>query len=361
MSAVDWWNQVRQWKLPIGWCFLFGLLLLAIFVFNNDALSWKRNKHHETHKDAAVGTGTEEWPLCVGDLLENEDSHYEIESTRVFSSDRLNSKTPCRILQYKAEQVVACLDELNDLTKKYPNRREELHFAFIGDSRTRQQFFNFVRLIPQYDKISSPSIVPENYHNDVEVTSNLLNIRVSFKWRPLVSDDVTEEIRRWVHSANETDRPYLIFLGMAVWHMLQSEGADYQLYLKNLLNLAPVLDQLANDSQIIWLNQYPSVDFNKEIGVFKTDGIASEKIHRYNEVARRVFQNHTKVRVWDSSNLFAEEYVRACAVLERDEQSSPLRRCPSVQFNCNDFLHTGDVALSQATQLLVNDVCNELA
>lgn len=71
------------------------------------------------------------------------------------------------------------------------------------------------------------------------------------------------------------------------------------------------------------------------------------------------YRNHTNIRVWDSSNLFAEEYVRGCAILERDEQSSPLRRCPSVQFNCNDFLHTGDVALSQATQLLVNDVCNE--
>lgn len=172
---------------------------------------------------------------------------------------------------------------------------------------------------------------------------------------------------------------------MAVWHMLQSEGADYQLYRKKLLNLAPVLDQLAHDSQIVWLNQYPSVDFNQEIGVFKTDGIVSEKIHRYNEVARLLLQlvisfkktpelgllksmrvkrvlryrNHTNIRVWDSSNLFAEEYVRGCAILERDEQSSPLRRCPSVQFNCNDFLHTGDVALSQATQLLVNDVCNE--
>lgn len=76
--------------------------------------------------------------------------------------------------------------------------------------------------------------------------------------------------------------------GMAVWHMLQSEGADYQLYRKKLLNLAPVLDQLAHDSQIVWLNQYPSVDFNQEIGVFKTDGIVSEKIHRYNEVARRL-------------------------------------------------------------------------
>lgn len=134
--------------------------------------------------------------------------------------------------------MVACLDALNDLTTKTQNGRGELHFAFIGDSRTRQQFFNFVRvskdklairmfhgwlkkrflshrfqLIPQYDKKSSPSIVPDNYHNDVEVTSNLLNIRVSFKWRPLVSDDVTKELR-WLVNSNKTDRPYVIFLGI---------------------------------------------------------------------------------------------------------------------------------------------------
>ncbi|XP_057368446.2 N-acetylneuraminate 9-O-acetyltransferase-like [Daphnia carinata] len=348
----DRWNQFRPWVLFIGCCFLFGLLLLVIFVFS--VPSRRRNERHESHRDGGIATRTEEWPLCVGNRLVNKGSHYEKES----AGNRLKSKTtPCRVQQYKTEQVVACLDELNDLENVIGNRSRELHFAFIGDSRTRQQFFNFVRLIPQYDKTSSPIIIPENYHNDVEVSSVLLNIRVSFKWRPLVSDDVTEEIRRWVNS-NETDRPYLIFLGMAVWHMLQSEGADYQLYRKKLLNLAPVLDQLANESQIIWLNQYPSVDFNKEIGVFKTDGITSEKIHGYNEVARRLFENHSNVRVWDTSNLFAEEYVRACAVLERDEQSSPLRRCPSVQYNCNDFLHTGDVALSQATQLLVNDICN---
>ncbi|XP_045028868.1 N-acetylneuraminate 9-O-acetyltransferase isoform X1 [Daphnia magna] len=272
--SVDCWNRVRQWLLLIGCCFVFALLLLAIFVCNND---------HETHEDGGAATRTEEWPLCVGNLLESEGSHYEKESTGIFSGNRLKSKTiPCRIQHYKAEQMVACLDALNDLTTKTQNGRGELHFAFIGDSRTRQQFFNFVRLIPQYDKKSSPSIVPDNYHNDVEVTSNLLNIRVSFKWRPLVSDDVTKELR-WLVNSNKTDRPYVIFLGMAVWHMLQSEGADYQLYRKKLLNLAPVLDQLAHDSQIVWLNQYPSVDFNQEIGVFKTDGIVSEKIHRYNE------------------------------------------------------------------------------
>lgn len=27
-------------------------------------------------------------------------------------------------------------------------------------------------------------------------------------------------------------------------------------------------------------------------------------------------------------------------------------------FNCDDYIHTGNVALSQATQLLLNDICN---
>lgn len=70
-----------------------------------------------------------------------------MESTGIFSGNRLKSKTiPCRIQHYKAEQMVACLDALNDLTTKTQNGRGELHFAFIGDSRTRQQFFNFVRV-----------------------------------------------------------------------------------------------------------------------------------------------------------------------------------------------------------------------
>jgi hypothetical protein len=74
---------------------------------------------------------------------------------------------------------------------------------------------------------------------------------------------------------------------MVVWHMLQEHGADFQLYQEKLTGIAPMLGQLANDSQVIWLNQYPTADYNGEIGNLKTD-IHSEKIHHYNEAVLRI-------------------------------------------------------------------------
>jgi hypothetical protein len=70
----------------------------------------------------------------------------------------------------------------------------------------------------------------------------------------------------------------------------------------------------------------------------------------------------SKIRVWDSSNPLAEEYVRGCATLKRDElfeiDDRPYPFKDVAYADCNDYIHTGYSALSQATQLLFNDICN---
>jgi hypothetical protein len=69
--------------------------------------------------------------------------------------------------------------------------------------------------------------------------------------------------------------------------MMREHGADFQLYQEKLTELAPMLGQLANASQVIWLNQYPTADFNGEKGNLKNE-IHSEKIHHYNKAIRRI-------------------------------------------------------------------------
>ncbi len=76
-----------------------------------------------------------------------------------------------------------------------------------------------------------------------------------------------------------------------------------------------------------------------------------------------VFRNHSKIRIWESSNALAEEYVRGCLLLKRDSSGFILFSQPSVVnskpfINCRDFVHTGTVAITQATQILFNDICN---
>jgi hypothetical protein len=75
--------------------------------------------------------------------------------------------------------------------------------------------------------------------------------------------------------------------GIAVWHMLQSQGANFSLYQKKLNEFAPILGQLSNVSQVIWLNQYPTVDFYGNINAHNTD-IHLQKIHHYNQAVRRI-------------------------------------------------------------------------
>ena len=65
--------------------------------------------------------------------------------------------------------------------------------------------------------------------------------------------------------------------------MLSSNGADYEQYLNKLIILGKVLENLAKYSQVIWLNQYPTID-PAHWDIF------SEKIHRYNEGIRKSFK-----------------------------------------------------------------------
>lgn len=77
------------------------------------------------------------------------------------------------------------------------------------------------------------------------------------------------------------------------------------------------------------------------------------------------------IRVWDSSNPLAEEYIRGCIafperVIRKIVNAQVLEQEVNEFFNieqfidCQDFIHTGYVALSQATQLLYNDICNAI-
>ena len=61
--------------------------------------------------------------------------------------------------------------------------------------------------------------------------------------------------------------------------------------------------------------------------------------------------------IWDSANPLAEEYVRACELLRRHDVHLG-REWFEAYYNCVDFIHTGYSALSQTTQILLNDICH---
>ena len=71
--------------------------------------------------------------------------------------------------------------------------------------------------------------------------------------------------------------------------MLESNGANYKLCKEKMIELGSALSQLTNTSQVIWLNQYPTVDFYGNISDHNTD-IFAEKIRQYNEASRRILE-----------------------------------------------------------------------
>ena len=64
-------------------------------------------------------------------------------------------------------------------------------------------------------------------------------------------------------------------------------------------------------------------------------------------------RNHSGIRIWDSSNPLAEEYVRSYTFVQRRVSGDY-----AISYaNCKDYIHTGYAALSEGTPLLFNDVC----
>lgn len=88
-------------------------------------------------------------------------------------------------------------------------------------------------------------------------------------------------------------------LGLSTHHMLHESNSNQQLYAQGLTKLAPVLQRIANTStRVIWLRQYPVIDFYGSTGSHNTD-IFSAKIHQFNEESERIlrYANHF-LRSW---------------------------------------------------------------
>jgi hypothetical protein len=77
--------------------------------------------------------------------------------------------------------------------------------------------------------------------------------------------------------------------GIEVYHMLQQHGADLQLYKKKISEVSTILGKIASTSQIIWLNQYPTVDFYSEISE-SSSAIHTDKIHHYNGAVKLILK-----------------------------------------------------------------------
>jgi hypothetical protein len=71
-------------------------------------------------------------------------------------------------------------------------------------------------MIPNYDWVTVPSPIPPKYHGEIEMTSSILRLRVSFKWQPLVNDKLINTLRQIGETAasDPKKRPQFILLSI---------------------------------------------------------------------------------------------------------------------------------------------------
>lgn len=138
----------------------------------------------------------------------------------------------CQLKIYHVEDVVQCLTQIS------PNspadfRNPLLNIVFMGDSRIRQQFYSFIKVIqhekrrkwsawinnvtvkflPDYDLYwQGLSAKHWEVHHDMNVVSYILNLRVSFLWRSVLDEKSINEL----HGMALENTPNLIIIGNSV-------------------------------------------------------------------------------------------------------------------------------------------------
>ncbi|EFX71107.1 hypothetical protein DAPPUDRAFT_112081 [Daphnia pulex] len=248
-------------------------------------------------------------------------------------------QTSCQVKWYGKRDTAECLDAISGRTGdgNAASSRKFLHFVFLGDSRIRQHFYNFLKLIADYDLEFGMLLEDYRLHQNLNVTSQILNLCVSFYWEPLLENSVS------IHHIR-----------------LEDQGNGYEPYRQKLTELEPILRRITRRSTVIWLNQYSVIDdpFTAFVIHEHISNIVSIRvsIHQYNLLAENILR-HSGVIVWNTGSLLTDEYIRGCYIQIRDDiEYQPTKG----YFTCSDLLHPGFVVTSQAIQLIFNEICNGL-
>ncbi|XP_046641005.1 N-acetylneuraminate 9-O-acetyltransferase-like [Daphnia pulicaria] len=270
----------------------------------------------------------------------------------------------CQVKWYGKRDTAECLDAISGgrmMDGNTASPRKFLHFVFLGDSRIRQHFYNFLKLIPDYDLEFGTLLEDYRLHQNLNVTSRILNMCVSFYWEPLLENTTNHILSQWDSDQADSLTNRVILLGVSIHHIrLEDEDNGYEPYRQKLTELEPILRRITKRSTVIWLNQYSVIDdpFTAFVIHEHISNIVSIRvsIHQYNLLAENILR-HSGVIVWNTGSLLTDEYIRGCYIQIRDDLEY---QSAKAYFSCSDLLHPGFVVMSQAIQLILNEICNGL-
>ncbi|KAG5264740.1 hypothetical protein AALO_G00257520 [Alosa alosa] len=225
----------------------------------------------------------------------------------------------CMMHKYKSTEAKFCLSHKS--------------VAFIGDSRIRQLFYSYVKII--YPDYRNEGIKHENIPFEDRASS----LNVNFFWYTEVNNSLKEHLQAYIEMSAKPD---VIIMGAATWSIkLHSGSSETVLHYKaNITAIAPLLETLAVDTEVYWVLQDP---VSEELLSETHKMITNEQIDMYNEAA---------VSALNSSKKNAKARIR---FLKASRQAAMETVAQS-----DDGLHvpegTGDVG----AMVMMNAVCNKV-
>ncbi|XP_067685782.1 N-acetylneuraminate 9-O-acetyltransferase-like isoform X1 [Haliotis asinina] len=201
------------------------------------------------------------------------------------------------------------------------------HITFVGDSRIRQLYFEFVNLI------GSKEVEKKKAHTDIHFQDEKISARIDFLWQPMVNLSMFYVYKNFLLSEPGA-RPNLVITGSATWCIKLNNGSKNALsnYQVNLTTIVPLFHKLKDTTQILWMLQDPVVE--EKLNANRSM-ITNEQIDDYNKVALDLLR-HSDAKLWKSSRLVAQ----------------------GMKKESEDGLHISKLALDLDVQILLNMYCN---
>uniref|UniRef100_A0A7N8WZK5 CAS1 domain containing 1 n=1 Tax=Mastacembelus armatus TaxID=205130 RepID=A0A7N8WZK5_9TELE len=209
----------------------------------------------------------------------------------------------CMMHKYKTTEAKTCL--------------AEKRVAFVGDSRIRQLFYSFIKIIDPQQREDGNKVIGDRTRGPQD-----------FLWHPEANNSMKERLISWTRVS-------------AYWSIKLHSGSTetLQQYKVNLTAIAVHLEKLADPGEVYWVLQDP---VNEEMLSENRKMITNQQLELYNEAAAYVL-NSSKRNGRSKVKLLAASRQ---AALETITQSV-------------DGLHLPEGTLS-GSMVLMNSVCNKL-
>lgn len=226
----------------------------------------------------------------------------------------------CMMHKYKSTEATTCLSEKR--------------VAFLGDSRIRQLFYSFIKIIdPEQTEVG-------NKHENIPFEDETSSVNVDFLWYPEANNSMKERLLAWTEDSST--KPDVVIIGAATWSIKLHSGSreTLQQYRVNLTALSSPLEKLAQDGEVYWVLQDP---VNEEMLSDSRKMITNEQVDLYNEAAAGAL---------NSSKRSAKARVRLLAASRQAAMETIARS--------TDGLHLPESSRNVGAMVLMNAVCNKL-